>query len=230
MGGANPIYKYINIYIYVCIYIYIYIYAYIYIYNHIVAHTYIGLNPTYINGLTLGCPTFVFASSRCRPFSFPPWPCPESSLAATYHPPELQTSHHHHVNPHHPHPHHRNHRRYRGTAHPPIFPPQSRRLHLRPSNRRGGLILNPEPTNTNSVWIFPPIFPPRSRRWLHDTSKRKLADVSIFFWRPPPSCFPGFTRGGPDDWSKQAFRIKKIGLIKTFRRVYPKKGEHAPGK
>ena len=32
------------------------------------------------------------------------------------------------------------------------------------------------------------------RRWLQDTSKRKLADVLIFCC-PPPSCFPGFTRG-----------------------------------
>ena len=33
-----------------------------------------------------------------------------------------------------------------------------------------------------------------SRRWLQDTSKRKLADFSIFL-HSPPSCFPGFTRG-----------------------------------
>jgi len=51
----------------------------------------------------------------------------------------------------------------------------------------------------------------------------------VDFFAPPPSCFPGFTRGWPDDWSKQALRIKTIGLIKTFSRVYPKKGEHAPG-
>jgi len=34
----------------------------------------------------------------------------------------------------------------------------------------------------------------RSRRWLQDTSKRKLADILIVLV-PPPSCFPGFTRG-----------------------------------
>ena len=31
------------------------------------------------------------------------------------------------------------------------------------------------------------------RRWLQDTSKIKQAD--FFFAPPPPSCFPGFTRG-----------------------------------
>jgi len=29
---------------------------------------------------------------------------------------------------------------------------------------------------------------------------------------------------------KQALRKKKIELIETFSRVYPKKSEHAPGK
>jgi len=33
-----------------------------------------------------------------------------------------------------------------------------------------------------------------SSRWLRDTSKRKLADVSILF-APPSSCCPVFTRG-----------------------------------
>jgi len=70
---------------------------------------------------------------------------------------------------------------------------------------------------------------PSFRRWLQDTSNRKLADFFIF-WPPPPSCFPGLPRGGPDDGSKQALRIKTIGLIETFSRVYPKKGKHAPGK
>jgi len=59
--------------------------------------------------------------------------------------------------------------------------------------------------------------------------KEKFADFQLFS-RPPPSCFPGFTRGWPDDRSNQAPRIKKIGLIKTFSLVYPKKGERAPGK
>ena len=67
------------------------------------------------------------------------------------------------------------------------------------------------------------------RRWLQDTSKRKLADFLIFFARPP-SCFPGLIRGWPNDWSTQAPRIKWIGLIETFSRGYPKKGEHPPGK
>ena len=37
---------------------------------------------------------------------------------------------------------------------------------------------------------------PQCCRWLQDTSKRILADFSIFYAPPPPpSCFPGFTRG-----------------------------------
>jgi len=52
---------------------------------------------------------------------------------------------------------------------------------------------------------------------------RKENSPIFVFLRPFPSCFPGFTRGWPDDWSKQALQIKKIGLIKTFSRVYPKK-------
>jgi len=55
-----------------------------------------------------------------------------------------------------------------------------------------------------------------SRRWLQDTSKRKLADFFYCFRAPPPSCFPGFTRGWPDDWSKQARRIKKSGWLKLL--------------
>jgi len=34
-----------------------------------------------------------------------------------------------------------------------------------------------------------------------------------FFGTPPPSCFPGFTRGWPDDWKKQALRIQKLGWL-----------------
>jgi len=67
------------------------------------------------------------------------------------------------------------------------------------------------------------------RRWLQDTSKRKLADLSIVYARPPslfPRANPRLTRrliktGAPD---------KEIGLFDTFCRVDPKKGEHAPGK
>jgi len=60
--------------------------------------------------------------------------------------------------------------------------------------------------------------------------EKKTRRFFIFFASPPPSCFPGFPQGWPDDWSKQALRIKKKLGIKTFSRVYPKKGEHAPGK
>jgi len=74
-----------------------------------------------------------------------------------------------------------------------------------------------------------PMFKLVRRRWLQDTSKRKLADFLIFF-ASPPSCFPGLSRGWPDNGSKQALRIKQIGLIELFSRVCPKKGKHAPGK
>jgi len=50
------------------------------------------------------------------------------------------------------------------------------------------------------------------RRWLQDTSKRKLADF-LFFSAPPPSCFPRVHPSWPDDWSKQALRIKKSGWL-----------------
>jgi len=39
--------------------------------------------------------------------------------------------------------------------------------------------------------------------------EKKTRRFFWFFSRPPPSCFPRFTRGWPDDGSKQALRIKK---------------------
>jgi len=63
-----------------------------------------------------------------------------------------------------------------------------------------------------------------SRRWLQDTLKRKLADFYFFRAHPLPAPrVSGFIRGRPEDGSKQAPRIKKIGLTETFSRVYPKK-------
>jgi len=70
-----------------------------------------------------------------------------------------------------------------------------------------------------------------SRRWLQDISKIKLADFSIFFAPPPPlpvpRVYPRLTR---QLIKKTSAPDKKIGLIKTFSRAYPAKGEHAPGK
>jgi len=64
------------------------------------------------------------------------------------------------------------------------------------------------------------------RRWPRDTSKRKLADFSIFF-APPLFLFP---RVYPtiDKIKRPGFKIN--GLIQTFSRVYPEKGKHAPVK
>jgi len=83
--------------------------------------------------------------------------------------------------------------------------------------------------NVNTTTRFPICATVPHHRWLPDTSKRKLADFLIFF-APPPSCFPGLSRVWPDDGSKQALRIKKIGMLETVSRIYPKKGKHAPGK
>jgi len=44
------------------------------------------------------------------------------------------------------------------------------------------------------------------------------------FFVPPPSCLSGFTRGWPDDWSKQALQIKKTsGWLKLSAGVTRKK-------
>jgi len=67
------------------------------------------------------------------------------------------------------------------------------------------------------------------RRWLQDTSKRTRR-FFLFFRAPPLPVSPGSPEADPMIDQKQALRIKKIGLITTFSRVYPKKGEHAPGK
>jgi len=59
------------------------------------------------------------------------------------------------------------------------------------------------------------------RRWLQDTPKIKLADFLICFVRPPVPLSPGspeLTRRS----IKPSAPDKKIGLIKTFSRVYPK--------
>jgi len=51
-----------------------------------------------------------------------------------------------------------------------------------------------------------------------------------FFSRPPPlPVSPGLPEVDPMI-EKTSAPDKKIGLSKTFSRVYPKKGKHAPGK
>jgi len=49
------------------------------------------------------------------------------------------------------------------------------------------------------------------------------------FLRPPLPVSPGLPEVDPT-WIKTSVPDKKNGLIETFGRVYPKKGEHAPGK
>jgi len=69
------------------------------------------------------------------------------------------------------------------------------------------------------------------RRWLQDTSKKKLTYFFIFLRPPPPFPFPpGLPEDDPTIDKNKRPGFKKIGLIETFSRVYPKKGKHAPGK
>jgi len=68
-----------------------------------------------------------------------------------------------------------------------------------------------------------------ARRWLQDTSKRKLADF-CFVPAPPLPVSPGLPEADPTIVKNKRSGYKKIGLIETFSRVYPKKGKHAPGK
>jgi len=42
--------------------------------------------------------------------------------------------------------------------------------------------------------------------------------------------FPGLPEADPTIDKNKRSGYKKIGLIETYSRVYPKKGEHAPGK
>jgi len=49
-------------------------------------------------------------------------------------------------------------------------------------------------------------------RWLQDPRKEN-SPIFWFSFAPPPSCFPGLTRGWPDDGSKQALRIKKSSWL-----------------
>jgi len=67
------------------------------------------------------------------------------------------------------------------------------------------------------------------RRWLQDTSKRKLAGILIFV-APPRPVSPGSPEVDPTIDQNERPGLKKIVLIASFSRVYPKKREHAPGK
>jgi len=58
--------------------------------------------------------------------------------------------------------------------------------------------------------------------------KRKLADFLISFAPPPLPVSPGSPEVDPMIDQNRLSR-EKIGLIATFIRVYPKKGEHVPG-
>ena len=50
------------------------------------------------------------------------------------------------------------------------------------------------------------------------------------FFAPPPFLFPRVYPRLTRRLIKRSAPDKKIGLIETFRRVYPKKGKHLPGK
>ena len=73
------------------------------------------------------------------------------------------------------------------------------------------------------IYLYPCIRPSVAARYLEKKIRR-------FFFSAPPSCFPGFIRGRPDDWSNQAPRIKKSNWLKLLAGFTRKKGKHAPGK
>ena len=59
--------------------------------------------------------------------------------------------------------------------------------------------------------------------------RKENSPIFVFLCTPPlvfPRVYPRLTRRS----IKPSAPDKKIGLIKTFSRVYPKKGKHAPGK
>jgi len=62
--------------------------------------------------------------------------------------------------------------------------------------------------------------------------RRKICGFFCFFFPPPPPLpvSPGSPEVDPMIDQNRRSGLRKIGLIKTFSRVYPKKGEHAPGK
>ena len=64
--------------------------------------------------------------------------------------------------------------------------------------------------------VLPVVFEPSlAARYLEKKTRRIFV-----FLAPPPSSFPGFTRGGPDDGSEKAFRIKIILLIATLSLIF----------
>jgi len=60
--------------------------------------------------------------------------------------------------------------------------------------------------------------------------EKKTRRCFDFFRAPPLPVSPGSPEIDPMIDQKQALQNKEIKLITTFSRVYPKKGEHAPGK
>jgi len=63
----------------------------------------------------------------------------------------------------------------------------------------------------------------KSRSWLQDTSTRTLADILMYFAPPPLPVSPGSPEADPMIDQNRRSEKKRIGLIKTFSRVYPKK-------
>jgi len=60
--------------------------------------------------------------------------------------------------------------------------------------------------------------------------RKENSPIFFIFFAPPVPVSPGLPEDDPTIDKKQAPRIKTIGLIETFSRVCPKKGNHAPGK
>jgi len=60
----------------------------------------------------------------------------------------------------------------------------------------------------------------------------KKTHLFFYFFAPPPPVpvSPGLPEDDPTIDKNKRPGFKKIGLIETFSRVYPKKGKHAPGK
>jgi len=60
--------------------------------------------------------------------------------------------------------------------------------------------------------------------------EKKTRRYFDFFRAPPLPVSPGSPEADPMIDQNRRSKLTKIGLIKIVSRVYPKKGEHAPGK
>jgi len=60
--------------------------------------------------------------------------------------------------------------------------------------------------------------------------RKENSPIARFFSRPPVPVSPGLSEDDPTIDKNKRPGLKKVGLIETFSRVYPKKGKHVPGK